>query len=167
MARFIRQEVQSYYKSLWLDAKRTTLTMTNDNSDMEIADPNDFFVTRDEEDNLQPVAQKVPGVEQHLNIIPLTMGEVERYGLDEGVALTDEELAEIFSDHLADLERELSEDDVSDNMIGFGKDALLQTILRASGYDMQNAMNMEQFEMLADLDEGKFQRVMELAQSQQ
>jgi len=56
---------------------------------------------------------------------------------------------------------------VSDDMIGFGKEALLQTILRASGYDMRNAMNMEQFEMLADLDEGNFERVMELAQKQQ
>jgi len=134
---------------------------------MEIADPDDFFVTRDEDDNLQPVTQQVPGVEQHLNIIPLTMGEVERYGLDEGTDVSDADLAEIFSDHLADLDRELSEDDVSDDMIGFGKEALLQTILRASGYDMRNAMNMEQFEMLADLDEGNFERVMELAQKQQ
>jgi len=52
-------------------------------------------------------------------------------------------------------------------MIGFGKDALLQTILRASGYDMQNAINMEQFEMLAEMDEGKFERVLELAESQE
>lgn len=140
--------------------------MTNDNSDMDIANPEDFFVTRDEDDNLQPVAQKVPGVEQHLNIIPLTMGEVERYGLDGDGEVSDEDLAEIFSDHLADLERELTAEDVSENMIGFGKDALLQTILRASGYDMRNAMNMEQFEMLAELDEGKFQRVMELAEKQ-
>lgn len=134
---------------------------------MEIADPTDFFVTRDEDDNLQPVQQKIPGVEQHLNVIPLTMGEVERYGLDEGTNLSDEELAEIFSEHLADLDKEIGAEQVSDDMIGFGKEALLQTILRASGYDMRNAMNMEQFEMIAELDEGKFQRVMELAQAQQ
>jgi len=140
--------------------------MSNDNSDMEVADPNDFFVTRDEDDNLQPVTQKVPGVEQHLNVIPLTMGEVERYGLEEGVNLTDAELAELFTGHLADLERELTEDEVSDDMIGFGKEALLQTVLRASGYDMKNAMNMEQFEMIAGLDEGKFERVMEMAENQ-
>lgn len=142
------------------------MTEKNDN-DMEIADPTDFFVTRDEDDNLQPVQQKIPGVEQHLNVIPLTMGEVERYGLDEGTNLSDEELAEIFSEHLADLDKEIGAEQVSDDMIGFGKEALLQTILRASGYDMRNAMNMEQFEMIAELDEGKFQRVMELAQAQQ
>lgn len=141
------------------------MTQDNDN-DMKIADPNDFFVTRDEEDNLQPVAQPIPGVEQSLNVIPLTMGEVERYGIEERVDLTDEEMAELFNDHLADLERELTSEDVSDNMIGFGKEALLQTVLRASGYDMKNAMNMEQFEMLADLDEGKFQRVIEMAEKQ-
>lgn len=143
------------------------MTANESDNGMEVADPNDFFVTRDEEDNLQPVKQKVPGVEAQLNVIPLTMGEVERYGLKEEVSLSDEELAELFTDHLADLDRELDAEDVSDKMIGFGKDALLQTVLRASGYDMQNAMNMEQFEMLAELDEGKFERVMELAQSQQ
>jgi len=141
--------------------------MSNDNDDLEIASPDDFFVTRDEDDNLQPVEQKLPGVEQHLRVIPMTMGDVNEYQLDEGVEPSDDELAEIFNEHLADLDRELSADDVSDNMIGFGKDALLQTILRASGYDMQNAINMEQFEMLAEMDEGKFERVLELAESQE
>lgn len=141
------------------------MTKENDN-DMDIAQPSDFFVTRDEDDNLQPVTQPIPGVDQHINVIPLTMGEVERYGLEDNVALSDEELAEIFNDHLADLERELSAEHVSDDMIGFGKEALVQTILRASGYDMQNAMNMEQFEMLAELDEGKFNRMMDLAEKQ-
>lgn len=140
--------------------------MAEQEDDLKIAQPDDFFVERDSDDNLQPVTQKIPGVEEHLRVIPMTMGDVNKYGLDEGLEASDEDLAEIFNNHLADLERELDEGDVSDNMIGFGKDALVQTILRASGYDMQNAINMEQFEMIADMDEGKFQRVMELAETQ-
>lgn len=140
--------------------------MTEEDNELEIASPNDFFVERDSDDNLQPVTQKIPGVEQHLRVIPMTMGDVNKYGLNQEVDLSDEDLAEIFNKHLADLEKEIAAEDVSDNMIGFGKEALIQTILRASGYDMQNAINMEQFEMIADLDEGKFQRVMEMAEKQ-
>lgn len=136
-------------------------------NDLEIAQPDDFFVKRDAEDNLQAVTQKIPGVQEHLRVVPMTMGDVNEYGLDEGLDLDDEDLADIFNNHLADLEEDITADDVSDNMIGFGRDALLQTILRASGYDMQNAINIEQFEMLSELDEGNFQRILEMAEAQQ
>lgn len=140
--------------------------MSEDTEDLDIAQPDDFFVERDGEDNLQPVVQKLPGVEQHLRVIPMTLGDVNKFGLEEG-NVDDEQLAEIFNEHLPDLEKTLTEDDISDNMIGFGKDALVQTILRASGYDMQSAINREQFEMIADMDEGKFEKVMAMAQEQQ
>lgn len=139
---------------------------STDDSDLDIAQPEDFFVERDSEDNLQPVTQKLPGVEQHIRIIPMTLGDVNKYGLDDG-NVADSDLAEICNKHLADLERELSAEDISENMIGFGKDALVQAILRASGYDMQSAINREQFEMIADMDEGKFERVMQMAERQQ
>jgi len=139
---------------------------TEETNDTEIAQPDDFFVERNEDDELQPVTQKIPGVEEHLRVIPMTLGDVNEYGLDEGEDLNDAEMAEIFNKHLADLDRELSAEDVSENMIGFGKEALLQCVLRASGYDMQNAINMENFEMIADMDEGKFERMLELAERQ-
>lgn len=143
----------------------------SDETELDIAEPEDFLVTRNEDDELQPVVQKLPGVEQHVEVVPLTIGEVEEYGLnDDSVELSDAEVAEIINEHwytLRESENELQPDNVDEQLIGFGKDALVQAILRASGYDLQNGMAMEQFEQLAELEEGKFERVMELVQRQQ
>lgn len=142
----------------------------NDTEELEIAEPEDFFVERDSDGNLQPVTQKLPGVEQHIRVVPMTMGDVNKYGLDEGVDLEAEDIAEILNNHWADVverdDYEITAEQVEDDAIGFGREALIQSILRASGYDMQNALNMEQFEMLADMDEGKFEKVMQLAERQ-
>lgn len=139
--------------------------------DLEIAEPEDFFVERDGDGNLQPVTQPLPGVEQAIRVIPMTMGDVNKYGLDEGMDLSNEEVAEILNEHWYEVRQrddyEVTAEMVEEDAIGFGKEALIQSILRASGYDMQNALNMEQFEMLADMEEGKFQKVMEMAERQQ
>jgi len=138
--------------------------------ELEIAEPEDFFVERDSDGNLQPVTQKLPGVEQHIRVIPMTMGDVNEYGLNEGMDIDEEDVADILNNHWADVKErdgyEITPEMVEDDTIGFGRDALIQSILRASGYDMQNALNMEQFEMLADMDEGKFEKVMQLAERQ-
>lgn len=134
----------------------------------EIMDPEDLFVSRDEDDNLQPVEQKMPGVEQKLRVIPMTKGQVNKYEIQSGdfSDITDEMLADIFNSHLADLDRELDESHVTEDMIGFGKEALLKTILRASGFDMQNAINKENLQMIGDMDEGNLETLMRLQEKQ-
>lgn len=134
----------------------------------EIANPSDFFVKRDGDGNLKPVVQQIPGVEQSLRVIPMTKGQVHGYGIDNGdfSDVTDEDLARIFNNHLADLDEHLEPEDVSENMIGFGKTALLKTILRASGFDMQQAINKENLEMLGDLDEGNLEKLIKLQNKQ-
>jgi len=145
--------------------------MTEQNDELEIAEPEDFFVERDGDGELQPVTQPLPGVEQAIRVIPMTMGDVNKYGLDEGMDLENEDIAAILNEHWYDVRErdgyEVTTEMVEEDAIGFGKDALIQSILRASGYDMQNALNMEQFEMLAGMEEGKFERVMEMAERQQ
>lgn len=139
--------------------------------ELDIAEPEDFFVERDSDGELQPVTQPLPGVKQAIRVIPMTMGDVNKYGLDEGMDLSNEEIAEILNEHWYEVRErdgyEITAEMVEEDAIGFGKEALVQSILRASGYDMQNALNMEQFEMLADMDEGKFEKVMEMAERQQ
>jgi len=71
----------------------------NTEEELSIAEPDDFLVSRDEEDNLQPVTQPLPGVEEHIEVVPLTIGEVERYGLEDGMELSDEEVAELINEH--------------------------------------------------------------------
>jgi hypothetical protein len=143
-------------------------------SELSIAQPDDFFVTRDDGDELQPVTQALPGVEEHVRVVPLTMGDLNEYGDENGqinpATLDAETVADIFNEHWYDVRENDSIDVtagmVEDDLIGFGREALLTAILRASGYDMQNAINMENLEMLEAIDDpGKLQQLMEFADS--
>lgn len=139
-----------------------------DNSEHDIANPDDFFVVRDDDDNVQPVEQKLPGVEEHIRVVPMTMGDINSYGGEQEIAagnLEPEQVAEIFNAHLADLERDVTGEDVEENLIGFGSEAVLTAILRASGYDMQQSLNMENLEMLQQIDDpGKLEALMDFAE---
>lgn len=142
--------------------------------DLNLAQPEDFFVQRDADDNLQPVTQPLPGVEQEIRVIPMSMGDLNEYGDANGqlnpADLSDSDIAEILNEHWYDVREnddfDVTPEKVADDMIGFGLDALIQAILRASGYDMQNALNLENLEMLESVPEGKLDTMMELAEKQ-
>lgn len=145
---------------------------TNTDDSLEIAQPEDFFVQRNADDEIQPITQPLPGVEQSIRIIPMSMGDLNNYGGATGRLnpdeLTDEDIATILNEHWYDVKQkdgfEVTAEMVGTDMIGFGKDALLTAILRASGYDMQNALNMENLEMLDKIDDpGKLEKMIELA----
>jgi len=142
--------------------------------DLNIAQPEDFFVQRDSDDNLQPVTQALPGVEQEIRVIPMSMGDLNEYGDTNGqlnpADLSDEDIAGILNAHWYDVREnddfDVTAEKVDEDMIGFGLEALIQAILRASGYDMQNALNLENLEMLESVPEGKLDTMMELAENQ-
>ena len=145
--------------------------MPTTNDDLEIATPDDFLVQRDGSDNLQPVTQALPGVEEHIRVVPMTMGDLNGYGGSSGqlnpAELDADEIAELLNEHWYDLresDRELTTEDVENDMIGFGRDALVTAILRASGYDLQQGLNMEQLELLDQVPEGKLETMMDLAE---
>lgn len=143
------------------------------NEDLDIASVDDFMVSRDDEDNLQPITQELPGVEECVRVVPMSMGDLNKYGggdsqLDPG-SLDNDEIAEILNNHWYDLresERSLTGDNVDDNLIAFGKESLVTAILRASGYDLQQGLNMENLEMLEKVPEGKLETMMNLADKQ-
>jgi hypothetical protein len=146
------------------------MTATPDD-ELEIAQPDDFLVQRDDDDNLQPITQQLPGVEEHIRVVPMTMGDLNAYGSSGGqlnpAELGADEIATLLNEHWYDLrtsERELTPEDVHQDMIGFGRDALVTAILRASGYDLQQGLNMEQLEMLEQVPEGKLETMMDLAE---
>lgn len=146
---------------------------TTNSDELNIAKPEDFFVQRDADDNLQPVTQSLPGVEQEIRVLPMSMGDLNEFGDANGqlnpADISDEEIAEILNAHWYDVREgdfEVTADKVADDMIGFGLDALIQAILRASGYDMQNALNLENLEMLDQVPEGKLDTLMELTEKQ-
>jgi len=149
--------------------------MSETTDEMNIAKPDDFFVTRNEDDELQPVTEPLPGVEESIRVIPMTMGDLNEYGGSEGqlnpAELSPEDVAEILNEHWYDVREsddfDVTAERVEDDMIGFGRDALVTAILRASGHDLQNALNMENLEMLNEIDDpGKLKQLMDLANEQ-
>ena len=99
------------------------------------------------------------------------MGDLNAYGGSSGqlnpAELDADEIAELLNEHWYDLresDRELTAEDVENDMIGFGRDALVTAILRASGYDLQQGLNMEQLELLDQVPEGKLETMMDLAE---
>lgn len=143
------------------------------NDDLEIASVDDFMVQRDSEDNLQPVAQQLPGVEEAIEVIPMSMGDLNKYGDGDGQldpsSLNNDEIAEILNQHwyqLRESDRTVTGADLGEDMIAFGKESLITAILRASGYDLQQGLNMENLEMLDKVPEGKLETMMTLAEKQ-
>jgi hypothetical protein len=134
---------------------------SSDADELSIAQPEDFFVIRDADDEIQPVTQALPGVEEQIRIVPITIGDMNEYGGTDGqlnpAELNAETIATILNEHWYDVrtndELEITAEMVDGDMIGYGRDALVQAILRASGYDMQNALNMENLEVLDRIDD--------------
>lgn len=56
------------------------MTDTSSADDLDVAQPEDFFVTRDADDEIQPVTQELPGVEEQIRVIPITIGDMNEYG---------------------------------------------------------------------------------------
>lgn len=142
----------------------------DDDSNLDIATPDDFLVTRDEDDELQPVTQPLPGVEQSVRVIPMSTGDANKWGDTNGRldpnSLDSGAIAEILNEHWFDLreaDRSVTATDVEENLIAFGRDSLLKAIFRASGFDMQDALNKENLELLNDVDPGNLQKMMELS----
>ena len=146
------------------------MTNSNEDDELEIATPSDFLVGRSEDDELQPVTQALPGVEEHVRVVPMTLGDAQKFGDANGnvnpQALSNEEIAELLSAHWYDLresDRELDGDSIGEDMIAFGTESLLTAILRASGFDLQQGLNMENLETLEKIPEGKLEKMMELS----
>jgi hypothetical protein len=141
--------------------------------ELSIAQPEDFFVTRDADDQIQPVTQALPGVEEQIRVIPITIGDMNEYGGTDGqlnpAELDAETIAEILNEHWYDVktgEMEITAEMVDDDLIGYGREALIQAILRASGYDMQNALNVENLEVLDRINNmGKLEKLAELGEN--
>jgi len=146
------------------------MTNSNEDDELEIATPSDFLVGRSDDDELQPVTQPLPGVEEHVRVVPMTLGDAQEFGDADGninpQALSNSEIAEILSAHWYDLresDRDLGADDIESDMIAFGTESLLTAILRASGFDLQKGLNMDNLETLEKIPEGKLETMMDLS----
>lgn len=149
-------------------SENTDLPNTDDGSGLDVADPNDFFVTRSDGDQPDPVNQRIPGSEEALRIRPLTNGHLEAWG--EALEAEDPDhdvVAEVFNYALADLDRELTAADIDENMLGYGVAPLLQCIKNASGYQQFlgfRKQRMEMAKMLEGISAEQLESLLDLAE---
>lgn len=77
------------------------MTRLNSGEDLEIAHPDDFGVTRNEDGDLAPVKQRIPGSDKAIKCRPLSSGDIEEYqDILEGDNADDERVAELLSEHI-------------------------------------------------------------------
>jgi len=140
---------------------------TNDGDGLEVADPNDYFLTRSDGDQPDPVKQQIPGTEQALRIRPLTNAHLEAWGDDlESEDPDHEVVAEVFNYALVDLDREVTAADIDENMLGFGVAPILQATKNASGYQQYQGFRKQRMQMatmLEGIDGEQLESLLDLA----
>jgi hypothetical protein len=140
---------------------------TNDGEGLAVADPNDFFVAREDDGKPSPVVQQIPGTDQALNIHPLTNRHLERWGDDlEADEPDDAVVAAVFEYALADFDGEITESMVAEDLLGYSAMPLLQAIKNASNYQAflgYREQRMQMVRMLKGLDQEQMDMLRDLA----
>jgi hypothetical protein len=148
---------------------------TNDGDGLEVADPNDYFVTGKPDDAPDPVLQQIPGTDQALRIRPLMNHHLERFGKElESDDPDDSVVAEVFNYALADFDGEITADMVEQGLIGYSAMPILQAIKNASNYKAflgyqeeerrHNLKNLDMMDKLKDLDQEQMDTLMAFAE---
>ena len=101
--------------------------------ELDVAQPEYFFVTRDADGQIQPVTQELPGVEEQIRVVPITIGDMNEYGGTDGqlnpAELDAETIATILNRHWYDVrtndELEITAEMIEDDLIGYGRKTLV------------------------------------------
>lgn len=114
--------------------ENTTESRLGDGKGLEIADPADFGISRDEDEELRPLKQRIPGTDKAVSVKPLNSSQVEKY--DEALnrnAADDELVDEMFREHIVEGP---GSDGLHDGLPGYIVSGLIQAIKNSSGYDV-------------------------------
>jgi hypothetical protein len=140
---------------------------TDDGADLEVADPADFFVTREDGDHPGPVTQRIPGTEQALRVRPLTNAQLESWGDElEADDPADATIAKAFNYALVDFDGEITERMVREGAIGYSVMPILQAIKNASNYQAFlgfREQRMQMARMLENIDPEQLDTLLNLA----
>lgn len=123
-------------------------TRLDDGEGLEIATEADFGIVYDDEGELKPVKQRIPGTEKAIRCRPLPSGALERYEdvLESGQA-EDARVAELFNEFI--IEGPGSDADeawVREVCPGYLVSGLVQALKNSSGYDVFRAVQQIQNE---------------------
>lgn len=121
---------------------RDTRFADGEDNDLEIAHPEDFGVRRNDEGELTPVKQRIPGTEHAVKVKPLVGGAAERYEdvLEEDRA-DDDRVEEFFKEFIA--EGIGSSGDLS-NVPDYLVSPLIQAVKNSSGFSAFSAVQQQQ-----------------------
>lgn len=112
----------------------TTDSRLGDGKGLEIADPADFGISRDEDEELRPLKQRIPGTDKAISVKPLNSSQVEKYDAALNRNAADDELVdEMFREHIVEGP---GSDGLHDGLPGYIVAGLIQAIKNSSGYDV-------------------------------
>lgn len=109
-------------------------TRLNNGADLEIAHPEDFGIVRDDDGEIQPTKQKIPGTDKAILVTPLVDGAYKRHEtvLESTGEADDEEVDALFRERIV---KGIGSDGLSgvpDYMVS----GLVQAIKDSSGYQV-------------------------------
>ncbi|WP_324757098.1 hypothetical protein [Haloarcula montana] len=119
-------------------------TRLNDGSDLQIAQPEDFGVHRDDNGDLVPQKQRIPGTDLAIKVKPLVGGAAERYeDVLESDRADDERVEEFFDEFIAEGVGSAGDlDNVPDYLVS----GLIKAIKNSSGFGSHQAVQQQEME---------------------
>lgn len=113
-----------------------------------IARKEDLLITRDENEKVVPVWERIPGTDSYVLVEPISNGEADRRLPESGNVfdMDDEELLKLITDKV--IEPDLSEAETLDDIKLFGVEPLVMCINNASGFAMSRGVISENSEIM-------------------
>jgi hypothetical protein len=114
------------------------MTNLNDGDDLDIAHEKDFGVQRDEDGELLPVKQRIPGTDKAIKCQPLTGGAVDEYAaVLEGQSTDAERVADLLRSHIVEgIGADATPEKVEHEYPGYLVPGLIQALKNSSGHDV-------------------------------
>lgn len=143
-----------------------TTDTAGEESGQPLASADDFRIQRDEDGELLPVREAVPGMEKDIKCIPLPDGAGNRLIPETArpADMDDEHVVEVLDEWIVEpdfnIDRSRDPEEVLEEFKSFPLSPLLQAVFNASGYEVFNGMLSETIEgddALADV----FQEIVE------
>lgn len=152
------------------DHNRKTTTHLNDGEGLKIAHPEDFGVKRNDNEELEAVAQQIPGTDLAIKCKPLVDGALERWeDVLEGEKPDDERVDEFLQTYV---EEGIGSDGLGD-VPEYVVPGLIEAVKRGSGYEVFQRMqeaemeeNLAALEAMDDVPEGLLERAMDMEREQ-
>lgn len=152
------------------DAEVVTETETHlgDGEGLEIAHPEDFGISRDDNGDVSPVKQRIPGTDMAIRCRPLVDGAIDRWqDVLEGANPDDDRVDEFLQTYVVEGVGQDGLQDIPDYVVP----GIIEAVKRSSGYEVfqqiqeaQIEENLQTIQAMDQVPEGVLERVMDQQQ---